>query len=79
MAGVVAVLCWLKALLCLLMQDLFAFGDEDGKGRDARLQHPMGVACRKDGLIYVADSYNHKVIYFIPKCTYSIHSIRSNY
>ena len=43
------------------MQDLFAFGDGDGKGRDVRLQHPLGVACRsKDGLVYVADSYNHK-------------------
>lgn len=43
-------------------QDLFAFGDEDGKGREVRLQHPVGVVCRqKDGLVYVADSYNHKV------------------
>lgn len=43
-------------------QDLFAFGDVDGKGREARLQHPMGVAwARADGSVYVADSYNHKV------------------
>ncbi len=43
------------------MQDLFAFGDADGKGRETRLQHPLGVACRrKDGLVYIADAYNHK-------------------
>lgn len=46
----------------VVIQDLFAFGDNDGKGREVRLQHPLGVACGgKDGLIYVADSYNHKV------------------
>ena len=44
------------------LQDLFAFGDKDGKGRDVRLQHPLGVACNKsDGHLYVVDSYNHKV------------------
>lgn len=43
-------------------QDLFAFGDVDGKGREVRLQHPMGVAwARANGSVYVADSYNHKV------------------
>ena len=45
----------------MCVQDLFAYGDKDGKGREARLQHPLGVACGgKDGLVYVADSYNHK-------------------
>ena len=41
-------------------QSLFAFGDIDGVGRDARLQHPLGVALRDDTL-YIADSYNHKI------------------
>lgn len=42
--------------------DLFAYGDQDGKGRDARLQHPLGVAwSQREGVVYVADSYNHKV------------------
>jgi hypothetical protein len=42
--------------------DLFAYGDTDGKGRDVRLQHPLGVAwSERDKLIYVADSYNHKI------------------
>jgi DNA-binding beta-propeller fold protein YncE len=39
---------------------LFDFGDEDGRGRDVRLQHPLGVACW-DGKLYVADTYNNKI------------------
>ena len=45
-------------------QDLFAFGDADGKGITAKFQHPLGVAIgKKDDqpVLYVADSYNHKV------------------
>ena len=41
-------------------QSLFAFGDKDGTGDEARFQHPLGIAWH-DGLLYVADSYNHKV------------------
>lgn len=41
---------------------MFAFGDVDGVGINAKLQHPLGVAWdKKQGLLYVADSYNHKV------------------
>ncbi len=39
---------------------LFDFGDVDGVGDRVRLQHPMGLAMA-DGVIYVADSYNHKI------------------
>jgi len=39
---------------------LFEFGDRDGVGSEARLQHPLGVALRGETL-YVADSYNHKI------------------
>lgn len=39
---------------------LFAFGDVDGRTREVRLQHPMGLAAG-DGVIYVTDSYNHKI------------------
>ena len=39
---------------------LFAFGDVDGEGESVRLQHALGVAWR-DGLIYVADTYNNKI------------------
>src|SRR3990167_8828920 len=40
--------------------DLFVFGDVDGKGEEVRLQHTLGVASN-DGLVYVADTYNHKI------------------
>jgi len=39
---------------------LFTFGDRDGMGHEARLQHPLGVATA-DGGVYVADTYNHKI------------------
>uniref|UniRef100_A0A6Q2YZM0 NHL repeat-containing protein 2 n=1 Tax=Esox lucius TaxID=8010 RepID=A0A6Q2YZM0_ESOLU len=48
--------------------NLFAFGDVDGKGMDAKLQHPLGVAWAPDkSLLYVADSYNHKIKVVDPK------------
>jgi hypothetical protein len=37
---------------------LFDFGDRDGVGDDARLQHPQGIARHPDGRLLVADSYN---------------------
>lgn len=37
------------------------FGDQDGVGSKALLQHPLGVLHSPEGLVYVADSYNHKV------------------
>jgi DNA-binding beta-propeller fold protein YncE len=40
--------------------DLFEFGDVDGVGEEVRLQHPLGVTAWK-GLLYVADTYNHKI------------------
>jgi thiol-disulfide isomerase/thioredoxin len=41
-------------------ENLFEFGDVDGAGNDARLQHPLGVAA--DGAaLYVADTYNSKI------------------
>lgn len=39
---------------------LFEFGDKDGIGDKARLQHPLGVIHDKNRLI-VADTYNHKI------------------
>lgn len=44
----------------LVGEGLFDFGDRDGTGPEARLQHPLAVALH-DGLLYVADSYNHKI------------------
>ena len=40
--------------------DLFEFGDRDGRGDAVRLQHPLGVAAR-DGRVFIADTYNHKI------------------
>jgi DNA-binding beta-propeller fold protein YncE len=40
--------------------DLFDFGDKDGAGDDARLQHPLGVLLR-EGKVFIADTYNHKI------------------
>jgi len=40
--------------------DLFQFGDRDGAGDGARLQHPLGVLYH-DGKVFVADTYNHKI------------------
>ncbi|KAJ0037390.1 hypothetical protein Pint_22658 [Pistacia integerrima] len=42
------------------MYDL-QFGDHDGTGSEVLLQHPLAVFCAKDGQIYFADSYNHKI------------------
>ncbi len=39
---------------------LFEFGDVDGTGITARMQHPLGVAYL-NGKVFVADSYNHKI------------------
>jgi thiol-disulfide isomerase/thioredoxin len=44
----------------IIGEGLFEFGDVDGQAPRARLQHPIGIAWR-DGLLYVADTYNHKV------------------
>jgi DNA-binding beta-propeller fold protein YncE len=40
--------------------DLFDFGDRDGVGDRARLQHCLGVLFHQ-GKLYVADTYNHKI------------------
>ena len=39
---------------------LFDFGDADGDGIQARLQHPLGVDY-DGGCLYVADTYNNKI------------------
>jgi DNA-binding beta-propeller fold protein YncE/cytochrome oxidase Cu insertion factor (SCO1/SenC/PrrC family) len=46
--------------------DLFGFGDQDGTGESVRLQHPLGVEF-SNGLVYVADTYNHKIKVIDPK------------
>jgi DNA-binding beta-propeller fold protein YncE len=40
--------------------DLFEFGDRDGRGDEARFQHPLGIAA-SGGVLFVADTYNHRI------------------
>jgi len=47
-------------VLTLAGQGLFVFGDVDGTGPEARLQHPVGVAFR-DERVWIADTYNNKI------------------
>lgn len=44
----------------LIGRGLFEWGDVDGVGDVARLQHPIGIAYA-DGMVFIADSYNHKI------------------
>ena len=39
---------------------LFDFGDADGEGTGALLEHPQGIVFA-NGTVYVADTYNHKL------------------
>lgn len=41
-------------------ESLFDFGDVDGRGNQARFQHPLGVAVAGD-YVWVADTYNSKI------------------
>ncbi len=47
-------------------RSLFEFGDVDGIGSQARLQHPIGIT-HHEGTLYVADSYNHKIKMVSPR------------
>lgn len=49
-----------KTVETLAGGDLFEFGDKDGAGDAARLQHPLGLAI-VGNQIFVADTYNHKI------------------
>ncbi len=55
---------------------LFDFGDCDGKGKQALLQHPLGVHYSK-GKVYIADSYNHKIKVLDLK-TQSVSTVRAS-
>ena len=46
-------------VVTLVGEGLFDWGAEDGRGGQARLQHPLGVAASPDGRrLYVADTFN---------------------
>lgn len=44
----------------LVGEGLFDFGDVDGVGKEAKLQHAIGVAYH-NGTVYIADTYNNKI------------------
>ena len=46
-------------------------GDVDGQGAIARFNWPFGIALDKDGNLYVADSFNHKIRKIAPDGTVS--------
>jgi DNA-binding beta-propeller fold protein YncE len=50
----------------LVGSGLFDFGDVDGNGAAAKLQHALGVAFH-DGKLFVADTYNSKIKVIDPK------------
>ena len=41
--------------------NLFRFGNQDGAGTQALLQHPLAVLATSDGNVWIADSYNHSL------------------
>ena len=45
---------------------LFEFGDVDGDDFRVRMQHPIGIT-HHDGVLFVADTYNHKIKRVLPK------------
>jgi hypothetical protein len=49
-----------KTVTTIVGEDLFVFGDQDGEGDAVRLQHPLGITAR-DGVLFLADSYNNKI------------------
>lgn len=51
--------------------DLFEFGDADGQGETVRLQHPLGITYH-NGVLYVADTYNHKIKAIGPRLQTSV-------
>jgi thiol-disulfide isomerase/thioredoxin len=55
----------------LIGQGLWAWGDADGVGDAARLQHPQGLVATPseatgEVLVYIADTYNHKIKQLVP-------------
>jgi sugar lactone lactonase YvrE len=40
---------------------LFAWGEEDGDGERARLQHPLGLSLGPGGELYIADTFNDRI------------------
>lgn len=52
-----------------VFNNLFEYGDRDGRVGDSRLQHALGITGGADGLLYVADTYNSKIKALDPATT----------
>jgi len=51
-----------KYVNTIVGKGLFDFGEKDGKGSEASMQHPMGVVYDpKRKALWVADSFNHRI------------------
>lgn len=49
-------------------RNLFSYGDKDGAGDQAKLQHPLGLIwLPKEGVLAIADTYNHRIKKVDPK------------
>ncbi len=48
-------------LLTLVGEGLFSWGDEVGTFAETQLQHAIGIEIVNDNLLYVADTYNHRI------------------
>ncbi len=48
-------------LLTLVGEGLFSWGDEVGTFEETQLQHAIGIEVVNDNLLYVADTYNHRI------------------
>ena len=59
------------AVRTLIGLGLFEFGDVDGDDFRVRMQHPIGITHHVSddggGVLYVADTYNHKIKRVLPK------------
>ena len=54
------------AVATLVGTGLFDFGDTDGDGTTARLQHPQGILAMPDGRLLIVDSYNDALKWLDP-------------
>lgn len=50
-----------RSVRTLVGKGLFDFGDLDGPGAAARLQHALGITALPDGTLLIADTYNGKL------------------
>lgn len=54
--------CTYKTVSTIAGTGLFDFGDEDGVGKAAKFQHPLGICADESGeILWIIDTYNHKL------------------